>query len=181
MSLVHAILGFLQNQPMTGYDLKTLCFDQSIAHFWPADQAQIYRTLDKLNEQGWVESEVQFQADRPNRKVYSITNAGRAEFQQWLVSEQALPLHREPFLVQLFFSGRLSREQLIAHMENQRRAHEALLAGYERIVIPTECEDPAELRALKLQAMTLDLGKRTERNYIAWLDDCIAVIEGFET
>src|SRR5579875_1236367 len=44
MSLTHAILGFLNRQPMTGYDLKTQCFDISVAYFWPADQAQIYRT-----------------------------------------------------------------------------------------------------------------------------------------
>src|SRR5258705_13680872 len=54
MSLAHAILGMLQTRPMTGYDLKVECFDNSIAHFWQADQAQIYRTLDKLAEDGLV-------------------------------------------------------------------------------------------------------------------------------
>jgi len=51
MSLAYAILNTLQQKEMTGYDLKTSCFDQCIAHLWPADQAQIYRTLDKLVEQ----------------------------------------------------------------------------------------------------------------------------------
>ncbi len=48
MSLPHAILGFLREQPLTGYALKTQRFDVSVANFWPADQAQIYRTLDRL-------------------------------------------------------------------------------------------------------------------------------------
>jgi len=60
---------------MTGYDLKTSCFDQCIAHLWPADPAQIYRTLDKLVEQGWITWHSQIQLDRPNRKVYSVTKA----------------------------------------------------------------------------------------------------------
>ena len=47
MSLGHAILGFLNREPMTGYDLKTRCFDDDAAHFWTADQAQVYRTLDR--------------------------------------------------------------------------------------------------------------------------------------
>src|SRR3954454_17398860 len=86
MSLTHAILGILQTQSLTGYDLKTQCFDRSIAHFWPADQAQIYRTLDKMTEQGWIESQIEFQDNRPNRKVYSITESGHAELRQWLTS-----------------------------------------------------------------------------------------------
>lgn len=69
MSLAHAILGFLQKQKMTGYDLKISCFDQCLAHLWPADQAHIYKTLDKLLEQDWITCNVEIQHDRPNRKV----------------------------------------------------------------------------------------------------------------
>src|SRR5690349_16257537 len=104
MSLTHAILGLLTQSPMTGYDLKNYSFDTSVAHFWPADQAQIYRTLDKMAEQGWVESRVEFQEDRPNRKVYSITDDGRDELQRWLLLFQPLTPYREPFLIQLFFA-----------------------------------------------------------------------------
>jgi PadR family transcriptional regulator AphA len=50
MSLDHAILGFLSYSPFTGYDLKKF-FDQSVRHFWLADQSQIYRTLSRLNEE----------------------------------------------------------------------------------------------------------------------------------
>jgi DNA-binding PadR family transcriptional regulator len=73
MSLAHVILGLLQQQERTGYDLKTECFDDCISHLWPADQAQIYRTLDKLESQGWITCTVEIQHDRPNRKVYRIT------------------------------------------------------------------------------------------------------------
>ena len=44
MSLDHAILGFLNYKPLSGYDLKKV-FDSSVRHFWYADQSQIYRTL----------------------------------------------------------------------------------------------------------------------------------------
>ena len=67
MSLAHAILSLLQQEEMTGYDLKTTCFDQCIAHLWPADQAQIYRTLDKLVEQGRITCTVEIQLAGPNR------------------------------------------------------------------------------------------------------------------
>ena len=72
MSLKHAILGFLQYGPSTGYELKKV-FDNSVQHFWPADQSQIYRTLVWLEEQGWVSMELIPQDDHPDRKVYSIS------------------------------------------------------------------------------------------------------------
>ena len=136
MSLAHAILGILQTQPMTGYDLKTQCFDQSIAHFWPADQAQIYRTLDKMTEQGWIESQIEFQENRPNRKVYSITESGRSELHQWLTSFQALPVYREPFLIQLFFARELTNAAILHQIEQQLQAHRERLHQYEQVPLP---------------------------------------------
>ena len=76
MSLEYAILGFLNYRPLSGYDLKKV-FDNSVRHFWPADQSQIYRTLTKLAEQGYVEQEIVRGLDRPDRKEYRITPAGR--------------------------------------------------------------------------------------------------------
>ncbi|MGD0004493.1 MAG: PadR family transcriptional regulator, partial [Anaerolineaceae bacterium] len=40
MSLDYAILGFLSYKPFSGYDLKKV-FDNSVRHFWYADQSQI--------------------------------------------------------------------------------------------------------------------------------------------
>jgi len=56
MSLEYAILGFLNYHPYTGYDLKKI-FDNSVQHFWVADQSQIYRTLIHLTEgdsRAWI-------------------------------------------------------------------------------------------------------------------------------
>ena len=44
MSLEYAILGFLSYKPFSGYEMKK-AFDNSVRHFWYADQSQIYRTL----------------------------------------------------------------------------------------------------------------------------------------
>ena len=57
MSLEQAILGFLNYRPFSGYDLKKI-FDTSVRHFWPADQSQIYRTLNRLAEKSLAEMEV---------------------------------------------------------------------------------------------------------------------------
>jgi len=175
MSLPHAILGLLQSEPMTGYDLKTRAFDVSIAHFWPADQAQIYRTLDKMTDEGWVESRVEFQQDRPNRKVYSITYAGRAELRRWLTSPQSLPAYRQPFLIQVFFASNLANQEIASLMEQQLEAHRERLSRYQQISLPP-LEQLMANRERALQRLTLDLGIRIEQTAIDWLEMSLAVV-----
>jgi len=172
VSLPHAILGFLQQGPLTGYELKTQRFDVSVANFWPADQAQIYRTLDRLEEQGWAESRLEMQSDRPNRRVYRITDAGRAEFSRWLATPQPLPVHREPFLVQLYFAAQLPDATILELLRGQVAAHEAQFRAYQAVPLPP-LDGPDADRALALARLTLELGLHSEHMYLAWLRDAI--------
>src|SRR5580698_8481655 len=112
MSLAHAILGFLQITPQTGYDLKNKRFDKTVAHFWPGDQTQIYKTLDKLVEQGFAKSELEVQESRPNRKIYSITKKGEQELRRWLKQPAAAQAHRYPILIKLFFGEFITDEEV---------------------------------------------------------------------
>ncbi len=175
MSLLHAILGILNLTEASGYDLKTQMFDRSVAHFWQADQAQIYRTLEKLAENGWVESRLEIQTERPNRKVYRITETGRAELIRWLGEPQALPTHREPFLIQLFFGTLLSKETLINLAKHQLHQHQQQLEEYTQILLPQIAEQSD--RAHTLMRLTLDLGISSEKLYVAWLQRVIEALE----
>lgn len=175
MSLAHAILGLLQQEERTGYDLKTSCFDQCIAHLWPADQAQIYRTLDKLVEQDWITCTVEIQHDRPNRKVYSVTEAGASELTRWLQSPQPLPTRREPLLVQLFFAAQLPDDAIIHLLEQQLVAHREKLAECEIIKLPP-LGDLSASREQLMQRLVLELVIRREQTYMDWLKTAIEVI-----
>ncbi|QPC82250.1 PadR family transcriptional regulator [Phototrophicus methaneseepsis] len=175
MSLPHAILGLLDIAPMTGYDLKHQAFDSTVAHFWQADQAQIYRTLSKLADDGLVTSEVEVQEERPNRKVYHITEAGRAALRDWLHTEQPLAVHREPFLVQMFFADQLDDEIILAQIARQREAHEANIARYEDIPMPGLNETGLDRRRT-FWRLTLEMGLAMEQMYLDWLDQCEDVI-----
>ena len=174
MSLSHAILGFLRQQPQTGYTLKNEHFDKSVAYFWPADQTQIYKTLDKLVEQGFATSEIEFQSDRPNRKIYTITKAGKVELERWLSEAVEPPLYRDPLLVQLFFSGFVDRETMISVLKSAKVKHEECLAALKAVSLPplAKCAD-YDLLAARL---TLELGFKSKEAYISWLDESIAAI-----
>ncbi|MCC5654296.1 PadR family transcriptional regulator [Nostoc sp. XA013] len=175
MSLAYVILGLLQQQEMTGYDLKISCFDQCIAHLWPADQAQIYRTLDKLVEQGWITCTVEIQHDRPNRKVYSVTEPGKAEFTRWLGIHQPLPTVREPMLVQLHFADQLPNETIIYLLEQQLAARSKKLAECEIIDLPSLSDESAN-REQVMQRLVLELVIKREQTYIDWLKIALNVI-----
>jgi len=175
MSLAHVILGLLQQQERTGYDLKTECFNQCLAHLWPADQAQIYRTLDKLEAQGWIVCTVQIQHDRPNRKVYQITDAGLAELTQWLQTHQPLPILREPLLAQLHFAALLPNEAIIHLLEQELEARREKLAECEALAAST-LEATAASREQKMQRLVVELVRRREQTYLDWLNDAIETL-----
>ena len=175
MSLAHVILGLLQQQERTGYDLKTQCFDDCIAHLWQADQAQIYRTLDKLETQGWIICTLEIQHDRPNRKIYRITEAGEAELTRWLQTHQPLPVLREPLLVQLYFAAYLSDEAIVHLLEQEFEARRKKLAECEAIAAST-LGDLQRSREQKLHRLVLELAIQREQTYLDWLKGAIATL-----
>ncbi len=178
MSLEYAILGFLNYHPYTGYDLKKI-FDTSIHHFWPADQSQIYRTLARLTEQGFTEMEKVPQDDLPDRKVYSITAAGRAKLMKWLSGPPPLGDPRSASLIQVFFAGQLSDKQILAKFESFAAILRSILAQYEQIpaqIIPYQ-QEISSPREHFFWLLTLDNGIRSMRASLAWAENVIGQLK----
>ena len=177
MSLDHAILGFLNYQPFSGYDLKKI-FDTTVQHFWPADQSQIYRTLGRLTEQGCVEMEKVEQSTRPDRKVYHITEAGRRELLQWLAAAPPMDPTRSAALVQVFFAGQLTDKEILAKFEAFAGMMRGVLDLYD--ALPEKLDEYSHMvdspRETYFWMLTLDLGKRTMRANLEWAEDVIARI-----
>lgn len=127
MSLDCAILGFLSKAPATGYDIKNRCFAGEIAAFWPADQAQIYRTLKKLELNKEVKVRRVGSQIRPGRNVYSLTAAGKSRFDEWMTSTEKPPAMRDPFALKLYFSDELSKDELKESYVHQKAELKARL------------------------------------------------------
>lgn len=178
MSLAHVILGLLQQQERTGYDLKTECFDQCIAHLWPADQAQIYRTLDKLETQGWIACTVEIQYDRPNRKIYRTTVSGQAELTRWLQTHQPSPIAREPLLAQLHFAAQLPSEAVVGLLQQELAVHQDKLSQCEALKSGKGKELDGETEREKLlRGQILELMIQREQTYLGWLQTTIQRIK----
>ena len=100
MSIESAILGILSWKPATGYELKKIFEDSSFMH-WSGNNNQIYKALVRLKDDGCVTGETVLQEGSPSKKIYTITDAGRAELKAFARSAPGAPECRKPFLVQL--------------------------------------------------------------------------------
>lgn len=181
MSLEHAVLGFLNYQPLSGYDLKKM-FDVSVRHFWRADQSQIYRTLNRLIEQGWAEMEVVEQSERPDRKVYHITAQGRDELLDWLAGEVPMQANRTAQLIQVFFAAQLPDEAVLAVFERAAKRIRGVLARYDEIPVQlqTLTETVQSPREQFFWNLTLESGIRSMQARLAWIEDVIHRIRNGE-
>jgi PadR family transcriptional regulator AphA len=176
MSLEHAILGFLAGGPMTGYDLKTRCFDGAAGHMWTADQAQVYRTLERLADRGLARSKLVPQRGKPDRKLFTITSRGRDILSTWLRGSAEIAPARDPFLLHLFFSGALPDDALLELLSQARDGHQARLEHLRADTsrdIDEWVASTGRLRDGEVRRLALGASLALARATIDWLDDCI--------
>jgi DNA-binding PadR family transcriptional regulator len=179
MALEHAILGFLSSGPMTGYDLKTRCFDDKTGHFWTADQAQVYRTLERLERDGLTRSKLVPQRGKPDRRLYAITARGRSALGEWLRHPAELAPSRDPFLLHLFFSSALPDDAVLDLLRQARAGHQLRLDHLRADVardVDAWVASTGRTREGEVRRMALGAGLAVTRATIDWLDDCIETV-----
>jgi PadR family transcriptional regulator AphA len=177
----YILLGFLNYQPMTGYELKQT-IDESTAHFWHAYHSQIYTTLRQMEAGGLVSSQRVQEEGRPDQRIYTISPAGQQALQSWLdqVQTEVSPV-KEELLVRLFFSAGRDPQQVLTELRLQRELHNEKLAAYQvlagQTITDASQKHPGLERDQEFWRLTLDLGMRYEEAYIAWLKDAIHRVE----
>jgi DNA-binding PadR family transcriptional regulator len=158
----YVILGMVSRTPHSGYEIKALV-DNSTRFFWAASYGQIYPELKRLSEAGLVEG-----ADAPTgerkRTVYAITEAGRAELEDWLRQPPETSELREEGLLKLFFAGLLPREEAV---EILRAMRERRLAVAEEL----QAMEPGAIeKGDLLPLMVLQGGIEHSRWFADWCD-----------
>jgi DNA-binding PadR family transcriptional regulator len=73
----------LEREPMSGYELKKR-FSSSLGSGWRAYDTQIYRELKALEQAGFVAGRAEKGGRGPQRRVFSLTPAGRQALVAWL-------------------------------------------------------------------------------------------------
>ncbi|WP_333532694.1 PadR family transcriptional regulator [Desulfotomaculum sp. 1211_IL3151] len=180
MSLAFGILGLLNYRDSTGYDL-TKIFADSLNNFWHAQSSQIYRELNRMEEAGLVASRSIIQNGRPNKRLYSITDAGRAALSEWLCeAKPEIENPHHPMLVRVFF-GANDPEATLAMLKKYReqclRMLETNYAGIRQNIENYAAIIPDGQEKSKYWLMTLDCGIAQTQAMADWAEHCIVQIE----
>ena len=129
MSLRHALLGFLAEQPASGWDL-TRRFETTLGAVWPASHPQIYGELRKLLAEGLIK--IREQGPR-GRTAYAVTAAGEREVRRWLASgEVDHTMRLEPILRSVFF-WLMTPEELQAHLAREAAHYQGVANSYRQL------------------------------------------------
>jgi DNA-binding PadR family transcriptional regulator len=151
MSLRHALIGLLAEQPASGWDL-TRRFEDLLGTVWPAGHPQIYGELRKLQDDGFIEID----SEGPRRrKTYRVTESGVEEVRRWLTSvEVDHTLRLEPVLRSVFF-WLMTPEELAAHLEKEAAFYRELAEKYRAIAVAKdrgEYGDTPQTRSIRIAA-----------------------------
>ncbi|WP_297697403.1 PadR family transcriptional regulator [Mycobacterium sp.] len=180
MSLRDAVLAALLEGESSGYDLAK-GFDASVANFWPATPQQLYRELDRLAEDGLIRARVVHQERRPNKRMFSLTEAGREAIRQFTAKAPKPSVIRDELLikVQAADAGDISavRELIVERL----RWASAKSQRYERLrarLLDGRSEEEYLDQAERIGPyLTLIRGISFEEENIRWAEHALAVIE----
>lgn len=167
---------------MTGYELDK-AFRVSLSFFWQAKTSQIYRELDAMELCGWLTSERIIQSEKPNKRVYTITNSGKEALDNWLSLPGSDIDHamrvKSAFLMRVFFAGETGTEQALkmlrAYRENCLERIKGMNDAYEAISeYGTVISNNKKSKYWEIVALYGDVFFDAG---LAWADKAIALLE----
>jgi DNA-binding PadR family transcriptional regulator len=124
-------LGFLMSGPKSGYKLKNISGKMML--FYSISLNQIYPILRKLEEAGYVRKEIVIQTGKPNKNLYSLTEAGKKYFIQKMTAP-AVPFEYDlDFLVRAVFFRFLDSGSIIKQFEEEIYSLEEQLEELEQM------------------------------------------------
>jgi DNA-binding PadR family transcriptional regulator len=172
MSLAHALLTSLLEQPSSGYELARR-FDKSIGHFWQATHQQIYRELGRMEKAGWIRPD----AGRTRKRSYGVLPAGRDELMRWAAEAAPLPELRDEFMVRLRADAVVGPLGLLPELERRRALHADKLRAYRAIEARDFPADAEATRQRRIHHLILKAGIQYEQGWVAWCDEAMRELD----
>lgn len=122
-------LGYLMSGPKTGYRMKSIAGKMML--FYNVSLNQIYPTLRKLEEAGYIKKEIVVQLGKPNKHMYSVTDEGRVFFKNKMLAPAVWMDINFPFLVKALYFRFLEDDDVDQEFEKEIMALEEQLTDLE--------------------------------------------------
>jgi DNA-binding PadR family transcriptional regulator len=169
-TLGYALLGLLARAPASGYDLSRQ-LRAPIGFFWRARHSQIYPELARLEAAGLITHAVVEQQELPDKKVYTLTAAGKAALRCWVTEPVEPAVLRDELLLKTFSLWLAEPAAAAVLFREHERLHAEQLQVYEALQQQLEAkgEELARLASPYFAAyVTLQRGISYERQYLEW-------------
>ena len=136
--LALAVLSYLSQQPMHPYELGRNLREHGDDRSIKFNHGSLYMVVGQLARAGLVaEQETSRGGQRPERTVYAITDAGRAELRNWLTELVGQPRHEFPaFVAALSLISALPPGEVVGLL-HLRRDHLAQQQAQSQALIDT--------------------------------------------
>jgi DNA-binding PadR family transcriptional regulator len=180
MSLKYGLLGLLDDEPMTGYELMKL-FNESLSFLWNAQTSQIYRDLGNLEDKGFLKSKIEQQSGKPDKRLYTITEKGRKLLTEWIndCDFSASLINKDSLLLKIFFSSKGDNEKLIIGLQKYILLNKERLESFNEALDTIEkygSINEEEGKSSVYWRMTVSKGFITVKGNIEWAEECLDIL-----
>ncbi len=165
MSVRFAILGLLAQRPRHGYDLR-LAFEALAggSESWEVKPAQVYATLDRLEEAGLVAQEGLAQDAGPEKRIYALTASGQTALQEWFDSGVPADHQKDEFFIKLMVCLASGQGEPARIIQTQRRAL------FQELHTVTSQRDDLDAAVALSQILLMDKAIMHLEADLRWLD-----------
>ncbi|MFD3839344.1 PadR family transcriptional regulator [Streptomyces sp. NPDC058642] len=172
MALRNAVMAALLEGEASGYDLAK-GFEASVANFWMATPQQLYRELERMEAEGLVSARVVQQERRPNKRLFSLTEAGLEILRAYIADVPAKPTAiRDELMVKVQCVDIGDADAVRTAIAERVERSTAKLARYERMrerLLAGRTEDEYFAEADRIGPyLTLLGGMAFERSNLKW-------------
>ncbi|MFC0601276.1 PadR family transcriptional regulator [Streptomyces palmae] len=179
MALRHAVLAALLDEELSGYQLAK-SFRLGVANFWHAQPQQLYVELTRLEKDGLISGREVVQESRPNKRVFTVTDAGRAELEYFTAAVAKPSVIRDDLLVKVYSADHVDSDILIvllAERVESARDKIELIGELLRTLRGDRTEEEFLRRGERVGPYLTGLrGLAFEQGNLEWCERAIAVL-----
>jgi DNA-binding PadR family transcriptional regulator len=180
MSLRDAVLAALLEGESSGYDLAK-DFDASVANFWMATPQQLYRELERLAEEGLIQARIVEQERRPNKRMFSLTEAGYGAIRECTRRSAKPSAIRDELMIKVQALDVGDAAAVRDRIAERRDRAEAKVQRYQRLrsrILDGCSEDEFLATAPRVGPyLTLMRGISYEEENVRWATRALAIVE----
>ncbi|MER7466151.1 PadR family transcriptional regulator [Streptomyces sp. NPDC097981] len=180
MALRHAVLAALLDEELSGYQLAK-AFDLGVANFWHALPQQLYAELARLEKDGLIAGREVVQDSRPNKRLFTVTDAGLAELEEFTASSAKPSSIRDDLVVKVQAADHVDTATLVAQLAERAafaRAKAELFGGLLRTMRGDRAEEDFLRHGERVGPyLTCLRGLAFEQGNRDWCERTIAVLQ----